>query len=45
MASVVVVAEASVIEAVVVAFGGADEVLSVLPQAVMVSIADAMIIE
>ena len=45
VASVVVVAEASVIEAVVVAFGGADEVLSVLPQAVMVSIADAMIIE
>ena len=45
VASVVVVAEASVLEAVVVAFGGADDVLSVLPQAVMVSIADAMIIE
>ena len=34
VASVVVVAEASVLEAVVVAFGGADDVLSVLPQAV-----------
>ena len=38
MASVVVVAEASVLEAVVVAFGGADDVLSVLPQAVMLII-------
>lgn len=38
MASVVVVAEASVLEAVVVAFGAADGVLSVLPQAVMLSI-------
>lgn len=38
MASVVVVAEASVLEAVVVAFGAADDVLSVLPQAVMLII-------
>ena len=38
VASVVVVAEASVLEAVVVAFGGADDVLSVLPQAVMLII-------
>lgn len=38
VASVVVVAEASVLEAVVVAFGAADGVLSVLPQAVMLSI-------
>lgn len=38
MASVVVVAEASALEAVVVAFGGADDVLSVLPQAVMLII-------
>ena len=38
MASVVVVAEAPVLEAVVVAFGGADDVLSVLPQAVMLII-------
>ena len=38
MASVVVVAEASVLEAVVVAFGGTDDVLSVLPQAVMLII-------
>lgn len=38
MASVVVVAEASVLEAVVVAFGGADDVLSVLPQAVILII-------
>ena len=39
MASVVVVAEAPVLEAVVVAFGGADDVLSVLPQAVMLIMA------
>ena len=38
VASVVVVAEASVLVAVVVAFGGADDVLSVLPQAVMLII-------
>ena len=38
VASVVVVAEASVLEAVVVAFGEADDVLSVLPQAVMLII-------
>ena len=43
MASVVVVAEASVLEgAVVVAFGGADDVLSVLPQAVMLIIVALM---
>ena len=42
VASVVVVAEASVLEAVVVAFGGADEVLSVLPQAVMLIIVALM---
>lgn len=41
MASVVV-AEASVLEAVVVAFGGADDVLSVLPQAVMLIIVALM---
>jgi hypothetical protein len=42
VASVVVVAEASVLEAVVVAFGGADDVLSVLPQAVMLIIVALM---
>ena len=42
MASVVVVAEASVLEAVVVAFGGADDVVSVLPQAVMLIIVALM---
>ena len=42
MASVVVVAEAPVLEAVVVAFGGADDVLSVLPQAVMLIIVALM---
>ena len=42
MASVVVVAEAFVLEAVVVAFGGADDVLSVLPQAVMLIIVALM---
>ena len=40
VASVVVVA--AVLEAVVVAFGGADDVLSVLPQAVMLSIVALM---
>ena len=42
VASVVVVAEASVLEAVVVAFGGADDVVSVLPQAVMLIIVALM---
>ena len=42
MASVVVVAEASVLEAVVVAFGAADDVVSVLPQAVMLIIVALM---
>lgn len=42
MASVVVVAETSVLEAVVVAFGAADDVLSVLPQAVMLIIVALM---
>ena len=42
VASVVVVAEASVLEAVVVAFGGADDVLAVLPQAVMLIIVALM---
>ena len=38
MASVVVVAEAPVLEAAAGAFGGADDVLSVLPQVVMLII-------
>ena len=41
MAAFVVVAEVSVLEAVVVAFGGADDVLSDCPQLVTPSIAAA----